>query len=721
MNNEVVSSDQCKPSGFSGIYNNNTHILLPCTQGNCAAVNNVKNPFALPVYEFKPPPVELPVTTEAPEVICPTFSPASEEQSTSVFSSSGFWVGFCFGALVIVAILVSIGLVYNQTAKGKATIAAIKTYRRNEKLYYDRKRRNDVPLHTIDNTPSHSRTPLNHNRNEVGREFDAKTLESSMCSYPSWRRDEGYRSYPNSGSLSGHSKYQESLNPVGPAYGPYYTPTGESKLLSPNKRPLPNPIVKSDLGGSQNLSSSDEMQSDSDSDASYDHPPHPPHWDAKESPTASLNLRNGAFYYEKHFNSHGGQKGSFDEDAYMRSYKAYRAGRRQQRTPEKKVPLHRSSSLEKEEKKKASLEKPNQEPKVEKEETTAMESGQSNTIPSVEKKVALSDAESHHWTADAEKLRRTPTSEVGGQMSDAETQRWASDNEGQSRPVDEKPEKLLDSEKSQWVSDVEVQHRTAERPSRQRIDAERPSRTTGRPRRIDEEERLRRPPDERPRRPVYDDGQRRPTYDDRSRWTPDAEGPRRAPDERTRREPPRQISTERPRRTSTERLLRTSAERPRRVSKERPLRTGTMTERPPRTSAEKTRQGPEAERSRWVPDVDKRPRRTSSERPRWASDADRSRRAGKPREGSRGQQEDPRDYRYAQFVKRGENPNYGRERAKEIGTNPSRTVLDDKRRNVEKLDDRRQDSGDPPRLPQRNRRGDDDFEFPPLPGFLGKN
>ena len=125
-------------------------------KGNCTAVNNVKNPFALPVYMFKPPPVELPVTTEAPEVIYPTFSLASNEQSTSVFSSSGFWVGFCIGALVIAAILVSIGLVYRQTAKGKATIAAIKTYRRNVKLNYDRKRGNNVPLHTIDNTPRHS-------------------------------------------------------------------------------------------------------------------------------------------------------------------------------------------------------------------------------------------------------------------------------------------------------------------------------------------------------------------------------------------------------------------------------------------------------------------------------------------------------------------------------------------------------------------------------------
>ena len=680
-----VPSNRCKPQSIAGRFNNNTHLLLPCVGLTCPVVRRIDYPIQrAPSDYFTPPPFEVPIPTEPPEVDC-LLDGEAEEQSASVFSTSGFWVGFCVGAVVIVAIFVFIGLVYCQTRKGRVTIAAIKTYRENEKRYFERKRRNNnVPLQTIDSTPTNqSRTPHNRSRNE--RDFDAKTIES-MSSYPSWRRDEGYRSNPNTGSISGNSKYQESLNVSGPSYGPFYTPSGESKLLSPNRRPLPVPIVQDLKRGALN--------SDSDSDSSYD-PPHPPHWDDSESPTASINLRNGAFYYEKHFNSQGRQKGDFNEEAYMRSYRRYRA-RKKRRSSIEKPPLDDGPQSPAESSKADSLfEKATSRPSEK-----AMISSNSDNIeidiaehlqvelPKEEEVTQISDAETQRWVSDAEKSRPTTITDSLGHQSDTDLPQWTSDADkllGTNNV--ESFSRSSDNESHRWTSDAE-RSLALERVGRLMDSESRPSTRMGA---VSDAEsypstRMGAISDTESRlstrtgaisdaesqassqhwasdaeRSRYNQGPvRRLAEAGRQRWGSDTDKLRRTSNGRTRRTSEKQHRTtergyrtagERTRRASAERLHRTT-ERPRRQSEERSY--NSTAERPRRTSAE--RQGrPSDERSRWQSNErihkirEEQSRRTpaetsrqaanralgpSTERDRGAAEAARSR--GIPAERGRG-------------------------------------------------------------------------------------
>ena len=311
---------------------NETHQILPC-QDNTCILRNVPNPFPPPRQHFREPPVTPPPVGTTTQPL--TLPPVQRIVYPSEFSAGTFMIGFCIGGVVILVLLVFIVFIYCKSNKGSRTIAAIKMYRQNEKRYYDRKQRNNAgPIMLSQRTPLNQNHPtLSQSRTSVLRDYDSKTLESSGGSYHTWRKDEGYRSYPTIGSLSGTSKYQESLNQFNAPYGTYYTPVGESKLLSPpQKRYVPTHIVQGHMSEPQMDSSTDSFEDASDSDSTYTRSHR---YEKAGSPTASINLRNGAFYYEKHFNSHGRRhKGGFDEDAYMRSYEAQRAGRRRHRPSE---------------------------------------------------------------------------------------------------------------------------------------------------------------------------------------------------------------------------------------------------------------------------------------------------------------------------------------------------------------------------------------------------
>ena len=316
---------------FSGTIGNSTHVLLPCVKSSCT-IARIPNPFPLEItIDGSSAPAPPPVPTLPPTIP----QRQADEVEPTLFSLGAFWIGFCVGMAAAFAILLFVCCVYLNTWKGKLTIEAIKTYRRNEKLYYDRKRRQDVD-DPSERKRTNSRVSVNYSRSSIRRDSDFRAREPSMHSYPSWRRDEGYKSYPASGSISGHSKYQESL--AQPAFGTYYTPNGESKLLTTEGRRSTH-IVHSNMG-SPNASRYDSFESDSGPESLYDSPRA---LREKGSSHASLEVKTGGLFHEKQSGSHGQKHGGkFDEDAYMRSYKAYRAERMRE-TPAKHS-LRRSKS-----------------------------------------------------------------------------------------------------------------------------------------------------------------------------------------------------------------------------------------------------------------------------------------------------------------------------------------------------------------------------------------
>ena len=311
---------------------NETHQILPCQNNNCI-LRNVQNFFPPPRQHFRVPPVTPPPVRTTTQPL--TFPPIQRIVLPSEFSAGTFMIGFCIGCFVIFVLLVFIVFIYFKSNKGSITVAAIKMYRQNEKRYYDRKQRNNAaPI------MSSQRTPLNQNHptfsqfpTSVLRDYDSTMLESSAGSYHSRQKDEGYGSYPTIGSLPGPSKYQVSLNHFNAPYGTYRTPVRESKLLSPpHKRYVPKHIIQGHMSEPQMDSSSDSFEDASDSDNTYTRS----HRNEKAgSPTASRNLRNEAFYYERGFNSDEKRhKDGLDEDAYMRSYEAQRDGRMRHRPSE---------------------------------------------------------------------------------------------------------------------------------------------------------------------------------------------------------------------------------------------------------------------------------------------------------------------------------------------------------------------------------------------------
>ena len=762
VDDKAVDPSRCTNDFTGELGSNNTHILLPCLGDNCPAVREVRFPPISSLTSFSPPPYPVPVPQ--PKIECANNGLQLEEVepvSTSVFDTNGFWVGFCVGLVVIVAIFVIGILIYCQTRKGKATIAAIKTYRANEKRYYDRKRRINVQLHTADSTStSQLRTPLNRSRSE--RDFDAKTIESTS-SCPSWRKDEGYRSHPNTGSLSGTSKYQESLNLSGPSYGPFYTPSGESKLLNPNRRPLPIPIVNDIKRGAL---SSDSMASDSDSDTSYD-PSHPPHWDDSESPTASINLRNGAFYYEKHFNSQGRQRGAFNEDAYMRSYRRYRAQRKQGTTPEKKPPSDRPQSPAESSKAGSLFEKVTR-PLELKKNNSALDNEklESNVagdlqveLPQDEEEevTRLSDAETQRWVSDAEKSRPTTIAESVGNQSDTEMPQWSFEVEKPAPSENmEFTNRAADAESHRWMSDAEKSlaiSRNGETSDAEShtssqhwaSDVER-SRVANEPlsRRLAETERsrwgshtarYRRASNERPLQASADrshrtiDRAQRP-FEEKPSRTISVERLHRNAEQLRRMSPDRlyRQTGERPRRTSTERGPRGNFERPQRASNERSRWASTeringMRGKTRRPSTEKSRQTTErpqqttlrtrqtAERPRYTTErtnhLAEIPRGSSAERGR---DFERSQLLQRREEG-RPRQENSHDYRYAKLNKRAEPGERPHASDKARNRDPARAATDE--RHTRRLPLRDDPTSRPPN------QGNLDFP-PPPPSLLGK-
>lgn len=312
-----VASNQCH-SGFSGALGNSTHQIMPCLEKTCSS-SKIPFPFPLKInVDSFPNPAPPPDPTTIP-----TYVPRqADESESSLFTAETFWIGFFIGIGVAFALLLLVCCIYLNTWKGKVTIAAIKTYRQNEKRYYDRKRQHE---HNSQTTPLNqaSRIHSSYSRNSIGRESVGKAGEISLHSYSSWRKDEGYKSYPTSGSVSGHS--------IQPYYGTYYTPRGESKLRASEGRQSTK-IIPSHTGR-QYASKYDSYESESASESIYDLPRT---LHDREGSNATLEVPTGTIFYEKHSGSRGQKHGErFDEDAYMKSYKAYRAERRRGEIPSK--------------------------------------------------------------------------------------------------------------------------------------------------------------------------------------------------------------------------------------------------------------------------------------------------------------------------------------------------------------------------------------------------